>query len=116
MPYVNMPAKWFLLLLLVRHMLDFVVQGGEMASITVRVDDETKDQANRIAADFGFDLSSVTRAFYRQMIRENRIPLNLSYPEPSADSLESLAEAKEIFASGHSRFANPEELFEDLGI
>lgn len=54
-----------------------------MASVTVRVDDETKEAAAAIAEDFGFDLSSVTRAFYKQMIRENRIPLNLSYGEPN---------------------------------
>ena len=45
-----------------------------MASITIRVDEETKKEASRIVEDFGFDLSSVTRAFYRQIVRENRIP------------------------------------------
>lgn len=34
-----------------------------MAAVTVRVDEETKTQATRIVEDFGFDLSSVTRAF-----------------------------------------------------
>ena len=42
-----------------------------MASVTVRVDDETKAEATAIVEDFGFDLSSVTRAFYRQIVREN---------------------------------------------
>ena len=37
------------------------------------MDDETKERAAAIAEDFGFDLSSVTRAFYRQIVRENRI-------------------------------------------
>lgn len=32
-----------------------------------------KERAAAIAEDFGFDLSSVTRAFYRQIVRENRI-------------------------------------------
>lgn len=34
-----------------------------MTSVTVRVDEDTKKQASDIAEDFGFDLSSVTRAF-----------------------------------------------------
>ena len=50
-----------------------------MTSVTVRVDEDTKKQASDIAEDFGFDLSSVTRAFYRQIVRERHIPLNLSY-------------------------------------
>lgn len=45
-----------------------------MASVTIRVDDETKAEAIEIVEDFGFDLSSVTRAFYRQIVRERRIP------------------------------------------
>lgn len=42
-----------------------------MSSVTVRVDKDTKEAATQIAEDFGFDLSSVTRAFYRQMVREH---------------------------------------------
>ena len=87
-----------------------------MSSVTIRVDEETKEQAARIAANFGFDLSSVTRAFYRQIVRENRIPLNLSYGQPNDASIESLEEAKRILASGQTRFENAEEVFESLGI
>ena len=60
------------------------------SSVTIRVDSDIKEGASRIAEHFGFDLSSVTRAFYKQMIRENRIPLNLSDPEPNAESLEAI--------------------------
>lgn len=86
-----------------------------MSSVTVRVDEETKAAAARIAADFGFDLSSVTRAFYRQIVRENRVPLNLEYPQPNTASLESLDEASELTRSG-GRFADSDELFGALGI
>ena len=88
-----------------------------MSSVTVRVDQATKDAAAGIAEDFGFDLSSVTRAFYRQIVRERRIPLNLSYPEPNAESMESIREAEEIIATGGTgRFRNTDEMFADLGI
>ena len=43
-----------------------------MTSVTVRVDDATKKQATDIVEDLGLDLSSVTRAFYRQIVREDR--------------------------------------------
>lgn len=87
-----------------------------MASVTVRVDDETKAHAARIAEDFGFDLSSITRVFYRQIVRENRIPLNLSYDEPNRESLEALAEARQIAERGVSRFDSAEEMFDALRI
>ena len=41
-----------------------------MASVTVRVDADTKQKAANIAEDLGLDLSSVTRAFYKQIVRE----------------------------------------------
>lgn len=87
-----------------------------MASVTVRVDDETKERAAEIAEDFGFDLSSVTRAFYRQMVRENRIPLRLSYGEPSRESRDAIEEADRIVTSGSSRFSDAEQMFDSLGI
>lgn len=70
------------------------------SSVTIRVDSDVKEGASKIAEYFGFDLSSVTRAFYLQMIRENRIPLTLSDPEPNAESLESIREVDEIIAKG----------------
>lgn len=45
-----------------------------MTSVTVRVDDATKKQATDIVEDLGLDLSSVTRAFYRQIVRDEPYP------------------------------------------
>ena len=66
-----------------------------MTSVTVRVDDATKKQATAIVEDLGLDLSSVTRAFYRQIVRENRIPLSLSRQSIPAKTLDALDEVRE---------------------
>lgn len=88
-----------------------------MSSVTVRVDEATKQAAAAIAEDFGFDLSSVTRAFYKQIVREQRIPLNLDYPKPNKESLEAIKEAKEIINNPDApSYATAEDLFESLGI
>ncbi|MDO5727397.1 MAG: type II toxin-antitoxin system RelB/DinJ family antitoxin [Bowdeniella nasicola] len=87
-----------------------------MASVTTQIDEDTKARAAHIAEDFGSDLSSITRAFYRQIVRENRIPLNLSYNEPNCKSLIALAEARQIAERGESRFESAEEMFDALGI
>ncbi|WP_130811139.1 type II toxin-antitoxin system RelB/DinJ family antitoxin [Olsenella sp. Marseille-P4559] len=71
-----------------------------MASVTVRVDEKTKEQATEIVEDFGFDLSSVTRAFYRQIVRERRIPLNLSHETPNDETAAALKEGADIMARG----------------
>ena len=86
------------------------------SSVTIRVDSNVKDGAARIAEHFGFDLSSVTRAFYMQMIRENRIPLNLSDPEPNAESLESIREADALIAAGDPGYSSADEMFAAMGL
>lgn len=86
------------------------------SSVTVRVDSDIKEGASRIAEHFGFDLSSVTRAFYMQMIRENRIPLNLSDPQPNAESLESIREADKLIAKGGSGYSSADEMFRAMGL
>ena len=73
------------------------------SSVTIRVDSDIKKRASHIAEHFGIDLSSVTRAFYKQMIRENRIPLNLSDPEPNVESLEAIRETEEMIRSGSGK-------------
>ena len=82
------------------------------ASVTVRVDEDTKRAAANIVEDFGFDLSSVTRAFYRQIVREQRIPLTLEYPTPNLESREAIRETKELIASGDPGYATVSEMFE----
>ena len=85
------------------------------SSVTIRVDSDVKEGASRIAEHFGFDLSSVTRAFYMQMIRENRIPLNLYDPEPNDESLEAIRETEEIVRRGGTdrSFSSARELLDD---
>ncbi|HIW75810.1 MULTISPECIES: type II toxin-antitoxin system RelB/DinJ family antitoxin [Gordonibacter] len=85
-----------------------------MASVTVRVDESIKEEAARIAESFGFDLSSVTRAFYRQMVRERAIPLNITTPLPNEESLRAIEEADRIIAEGKPGYKTVEELMEAL--
>ena len=87
-----------------------------MTTMSIRVNEADKRAAAEVAEYYGFDLSSVTRAFWKQMVRERRIPLNLGNYEPNDESLESLQEAKEIFASGKTRFKNSDELLASLKV
>ena len=85
------------------------------ATVTIRIDSSEKEQAAEIAEYFGFDLSSVTRAFYKQMIRERRIPLDFSMPQPNKESLQAIQEADAFFASGkQARFSDPDEMIASL--
>ena len=87
-----------------------------MTTVTIRVDEATKREAQEVVNMFGFDLSSVTRAFYKQIVREHSIPLNLSYVQPNEESLQAIAETEamirgEIPATSYS---NCQEMLDDI--
>ena len=86
------------------------------SSVTIRVDAETKKEAARIADYFGFDLSSVTRAFYKQIVREHRIPLDLCEPRPTAESRESIKEAERIIKEGGKGYQSAGDMFAAMGL
>ena len=47
-------------------------------SATIRVEESIKRAVCAIALDFGFDISSIARAFYKQIEREGKIPPSLA--------------------------------------
>ena len=59
------------------------------STLTIRIDDDLKRGASEVADYYGLDLSSVTRAFYKQMVNTRRIPLTFAPDEPSSESLEA---------------------------
>lgn len=75
-----------------------------MGTFTLRLSDDLKAGASGVAEYYGFDLGSVTRTFYAQMIREHSIPLNLRSYEPNEDSLRAIAETDAAIASGGYEF------------
>ena len=71
-----------------------------MTTMTIRCTEEDKKAAAAVAEYYGFDLSSITRAFWKQIGRTHRIPLDLGNEEPNEESLRSIFEADDILASG----------------
>ena len=49
-----------------------------MATINVRIDDETKTEAEKVLKELGISASSAITMFYRQIIREGALPFTPS--------------------------------------
>ena len=86
------------------------------ASVTIRIDESTTRAVNGMAEDFGFDTSPITRAFRKQVEREQVIPLGPECPEPNNESLESIREAERIVAEKRPGYATAEEMFDAMGV
>lgn len=80
-------------------------------TLTIRVDDDLKREAAEVADYYGLDLSSVARAFYKQMVNTRRIPLTFAPEEPNAESLEAIREGDAFLSSGEKgRFTSGADL------
>lgn len=63
-----------------------------MAQISLRVDDDVKRSAERTFDDIGLSMSAAINIFLKAVVRENRIPFELSadpfYSKENIDELE----------------------------
>lgn len=85
-------------------------------SLTIRLDSDLKEEAASIVEHYGLDLSSVTRAFFTQIVNTNAIPLSFDYERPNEETLASMREADEIIARGAPGYSSAEEMFAAMGL
>lgn len=78
--------------------------------VTIDIDSDIRDAASDVVEYFGLDLVSVTRAFFKQIVREHRIPITLSDPEPNDESLEAIRETEELKATRGPSYRTAAEL------
>ena len=71
-----------------------------MAQISLRVDDELKRSAERTLDEIGLSMSTAINIFLKTVVRENRIPFELS-ADPFY-SKENIAELERRVANIHS--------------
>ena len=83
------------------------------STLTIRLDDSLKRDASNVASYYGLDLSSVTRAFYKQMVNTSSIPLTFTRDEPNAESVDAIREGDAFLSSGKKgRFTDGKSLIE----
>lgn len=65
-------------------------------SMTIRMDREVKQQAQKVFADLGMDMTTAVNVFLRQAIRYHGFPFELRVDVPNNDTLEAIQEVKEM--------------------
>lgn len=74
-----------------------------MAQINLRVDDEVKRNAERTLNDIGLSMSTAINIFLKTVVRENRIPFELSAdPFYSKENIAALEKRVADIRSGKS--------------
>ncbi|MCH3909316.1 MAG: type II toxin-antitoxin system RelB/DinJ family antitoxin [Bacilli bacterium] len=67
---------------------------NEKDTITVRLDPETKRQAQELFDDLGISLSSAVNLFLKQAIREGKIPFEIKRDKPAGRKVKPLHKLK----------------------
>jgi len=80
--------------------------------VHVRLDQNLKEQAAEMLSSMGLSISDAVRVFLTRVVTEKAIPFPVR--APNAESLEAIAEAKNIIQNHRARFKTAEALFDDL--
>lgn len=65
------------------------------ATMTIRVNSDTKRQAQELFSDLGLDMSTAVNMFLKTSVREERIPFEITRVEPNARTLRAIDRAEQ---------------------
>lgn len=86
------------------------------ASLNMRVDPRVKEEAERVYAQFGMNLTDAVNVFLHKSIMEGGLPFDLRPPRYNAETELAMHEAREI-AAGRvvaTRYASAAQAFADV--
>lgn len=85
------------------------------ANLSVRIDPELKAQAESLFSDLGMSLTTAITVFFRQAVRENRIPFEIRRDQPTRETAAAMREALRISRDPDNQgYQDPKELLRDL--
>ena len=86
------------------------------ATLNMRVDPSVKEEAERVYAQFGMNLTDAVNVFLHKSIMEGGLPFELRQPRFNAETEAAMREAREI-AAGRvtaSRYVSASQAFPDV--
>ncbi len=82
-----------------------------MTNLNIRIDKETKDQAEEIFNALGMNMTTAINIFLRTAIREHGIPFDLKLDIPNDTTSAAIEEGKKLLADSNApRYSNIEDL------
>ena len=84
-----------------------------MAQISIRVDDEVKQNAEQVCEEIGMSISTAINIYLKRLGREGRIPFEVKADRPNKKTIEAMEDVLHGRNLGKT-FTSVEELMEDL--
>lgn len=63
-----------------------------MAQISIRVDDEVKQNAEQVCEEIGMSISTAINIYLKRLGREGRIPFEVKADRPNKETIEAMEE------------------------
>lgn len=85
------------------------------ANVSFRMDEELKKQAEAMFNDFGMNMTTAFTIFAKTVVRQGRIPFEISVDIPNAETVAAIEEAEKISRDPNTkRYTSVDELFKEL--
>lgn len=86
------------------------------ATISIRVNENVKEQAQELFKSWGLDLSTAVNMFLCQTITERRIPFIIGegYEVPNAETVAAIEELEDLKKKGYEGYSSLEDALKEL--
>ena len=82
------------------------------AFVRARIDEELRDEAAAVLAEFGLTVSDIVRMTLTRVAKDHAVPLELKVP--NAETQAAMRESRLLMKKHNARFNNAKELFRVL--
>ncbi|HKM08229.1 MAG TPA: type II toxin-antitoxin system RelB/DinJ family antitoxin [Sphaerochaeta sp.] len=87
----------------------------ENSNINIRMDKMLKSQFEEVVSELGLNVSTAVNIFARQVIRQGRIPFEISLDIPNKETIKAMREAEQIASDTAVKGSHDvDSLFNDL--
>jgi len=85
------------------------------SNVSFRIDTDIKNQADKLFAELGLNMTTAFNIFIRQAVREGSIPFSITINTPNAETVAAMLEAERITNDpAVKRYSDVEEALRDL--
>jgi len=87
----------------------------ETSNLNIRMDKKLKSQLEDVVSELGLNVSTAVNIFARQVVRQGRIPFEISLDVPSKETVKAMWEAESLAREPEAKGSHDvKSLFDEL--
>ncbi len=87
----------------------------ETSNLNIRMDKQLKSQMEEVVSELGLNMSTAVNMFARQVVRQGRIPFEISLDIPNKETVKAMWEAESLAREPKGKgYHDVKSLFDEL--